>query len=237
MVMEVEILGVLPWEVNVINATFADCTGSNGGQSYPDNIPVNNAETGATITGLPDFYGSGDGTDLYQIVRSAPNTGSTYTIQFTGSGLQNLNDESWAIDNVKIYLYSNNVVSDIQWSTGETTETITVSPTETTTYTVTVDNGLSLCQSEVDVEVLNAQILQNDTTICFGDSVELSVLSPGPIQECSLPTNLQNGLVGYWPFCGNANDESGNGNDGTVNGATLTTDSLVTLIMLTVLME
>jgi hypothetical protein len=33
-----------------------------------------------------------------------------------------------------------------------------------------------------------------------------------------------NGLVGYWPFDGNANDESGNGNNGTVNGATLTTD-------------
>jgi len=33
-----------------------------------------------------------------------------------------------------------------------------------------------------------------------------------------------NGLVGWWPFNGNANDESGNGNHGTVNGATLTTD-------------
>jgi hypothetical protein len=33
-----------------------------------------------------------------------------------------------------------------------------------------------------------------------------------------------NGLVGYWPFNGNANDESGNGNNGTVNGAALTTD-------------
>ena len=32
------------------------------------------------------------------------------------------------------------------------------------------------------------------------------------------------GLVGWWPFNGNANDESGNGNDGTVNGAILTTD-------------
>jgi hypothetical protein len=32
------------------------------------------------------------------------------------------------------------------------------------------------------------------------------------------------GLVGWWPFNGNANDESGNGNDGNVNGATLTTD-------------
>ena len=46
-------------------------------------------------------------------------------------------------------------------------------------------------------------------------------------QVCSksqLPTNLQNGLVAFYPFCGNANDESGNGNNGTVNGATLTTD-------------
>jgi hypothetical protein len=39
-----------------------------------------------------------------------------------------------------------------------------------------------------------------------------------------LAANLQNGLVGYWPFCGNANDESGNGNNGVVNGATLTAD-------------
>ena len=33
-----------------------------------------------------------------------------------------------------------------------------------------------------------------------------------------------NGLVGYWPFNGNANDISGNGNNGIVDGATLTTD-------------
>jgi hypothetical protein len=32
------------------------------------------------------------------------------------------------------------------------------------------------------------------------------------------------GLVGWWPFNGNANDESGNNNNGTVNGATLTND-------------
>lgn len=36
-----------------------------------------------------------------------------------------------------------------------------------------------------------------------------------------VPTN---GLVGYWPFNGNANDESGNGNNGTVNGTTVVTD-------------
>jgi len=38
------------------------------------------------------------------------------------------------------------------------------------------------------------------------------------------PPDLEYGLIAYYPFNGNANDESGNGNDGTVNGATLTTD-------------
>jgi hypothetical protein len=45
-----------------------------------------------------------------------------------------------------------------------------------------------------------------------------------PAACLDLPANLQDGLVGYWPFCGNANDESGNGNNGTVNGATLAED-------------
>ena len=36
-----------------------------------------------------------------------------------------------------------------------------------------------------------------------------------------VPTN---GLVGWWPFNGNANDESGNLNSGNVNGATLNID-------------
>jgi uncharacterized protein (TIGR02145 family) len=37
----------------------------------------------------------------------------------------------------------------------------------------------------------------------------------------AVPTS---GLVAYYPFNGNAKDESGNGNDGAVNGAMLTTD-------------
>ncbi len=38
--------------------------------------------------------------------------------------------------------------------------------------------------------------------------------------------DLKDGLVAYYPFNGNAEDESGNGNDGTVNGATLIEDRL-----------
>ena len=49
-------------------------------------------------------------------------------------------------------------------------------------------------------------------TLMFGLCLNLSA---------QIPTDS---LVGYWPFNGNANDESGNGNDGTVYGATLTVD-------------
>lgn len=33
-----------------------------------------------------------------------------------------------------------------------------------------------------------------------------------------------NGLIGWWPFNGNANDESGSANNGTISGAALTSD-------------
>jgi len=36
--------------------------------------------------------------------------------------------------------------------------------------------------------------------------------------------NLKQGLMAYYPFNGNANDESGNNNNGTINGAILTKD-------------
>jgi hypothetical protein len=49
----------------------------------------------------------------------------------------------------------------------------------------------------------------------------LIVLSAQAQVPSHVPTN---GLVGYWPFNGNANDESGNGHNGTAIGATLTTD-------------
>jgi hypothetical protein len=65
------------------------------------------------------------------------------------------------------------------------------------------------------------------TIINCGESAVLTASSSSAVQPClktDLPATLQNGLVGYWPFCGNANDASGNNNNGTVNGATLTTD-------------
>jgi hypothetical protein len=53
----------------------------------------------------------------------------------------------------------------------------------------------------------------------------LLVVTIFSITKAQVPSYVpSNGLVGWWPFNGNANDETGNGNNGTVNGATLTTD-------------
>ena len=57
------------------------------------------------------------------------------------------------------------------------------------------------------------------TLLLFG-AIALSVNVFGQAPNYVPPIDL----VGWWGFNGNANDASGNGNSGTVNGATLTTD-------------
>jgi hypothetical protein len=66
-----------------------------------------------------------------------------------------------------------------------------------------------------DIGIWNRALTQQEITNLYTSTVPVSCL------PAYVPTS---GLVGYWPFCGNANDESGNGNNGTVNGATLTSD-------------
>jgi len=56
------------------------------------------------------------------------------------------------------------------------------------------------------------------TAFAIGLCLTASVMAQVPNY---VPTN---GLVGYWPFNGNANDVSGNGNNGNVNSAILTSD-------------
>jgi len=53
---------------------------------------------------------------------------------------------------------------------------------------------------------------------------EIKALYTGEVTS-AIPSYVpKTGLVGWWPFNGNANDESGNGNHGVVNGASLTAD-------------
>ncbi len=69
--------------------------------------------------------------------------------------------------------------STYEWSTGETTSEITVNPTETTTYTVTVSNG-GTCSSSISMTItvveppLAVANAGNDLTMLIGDNVILS---------------------------------------------------------------
>ena len=67
-----------------------------------------------------------------------------------------------------------------------------------------------------DIGIWNRALTQQEITSLYTQNYVAQIPS-------YVPTN---GLVGYWPFNGNANDESGNGNNGVVNGATLAIDRL-----------
>ncbi len=113
------------------------------------------------------------------------------------------------------------------WNNGVTNNT-PFTASATTTYTVTGTSNGCTATDQVLVTVLPAPTVSaSSSTICAGQSTTLTAASASsgtPCASTGLPSSLTTGLVGYWPFCGNANDASGNGNNGTVNGATLTTD-------------
>ena len=122
-----------------------------------------------------------------------------------------------------------------------TTNTVTVTNCDSfdwdgVTYTlsgqyVNVYTGVNGCDSIVTLDLIiisSPVILQNDTTICYGDSITLEADLSTQINSSQdvcvlnqLSGNLQNDLIAYYPFCGNANDISLNSNNGTVNGAAL----------------
>ena len=65
-----------------------------------------------------------------------------------------------------------------------------------------------------DFGIWNRALTQQEITAFYNQALN-------PVLPNYVPSN---GLVAYYPFNGNANDASGNGNNGVVNGATLTTD-------------
>jgi hypothetical protein len=113
------------------------------------------------------------------------------------------------------------------WNNGVTNNT-PFTATTTTTYTVTGTTNGCAGTDQVLVTVLPAPTIgATNSTLCNGQSTTITANVANAGTSCTAPGlsgTLTNGLVGYWPFCGNANDLSGNGNNGTVNGATLTTD-------------
>jgi len=70
---------------------------------------------------------------------------------------------------------SDNSLTKYIWSTGETTASITVSPTVDTKYSVTAQYGLTKYYDTVSITLSKPVNLGNDTIICAGSSLPLTV--------------------------------------------------------------
>ena len=152
-------------------------------------------------------------------IKDGVNCEASYTVNVINPPHVNLGNDTTLCQGQSITLHTNQVFTSYLWSTGATTSTVEVYTQGTYWLKGTDANGYSASDTII-VNVLNPQINNGtDTTICAGTSITLHSQT-----SSQLPSNLQQGLVAYYPFNGNANDESGNGNNGVVNGAMLTAD-------------
>ncbi len=110
-----------------------------------------------------------------------------------------------------------------------------VRDTSTARLKVYVDGVLESTSSDISTNALDPNVDfwiggQNSFSTRFfnGDIDDVRIysraLSAAEIAELYNETDGDAGLIASYPFNGNAADESGNGHDGTVSGATLTTD-------------
>lgn len=110
----------------------------------------------------------------------------------------------------------------VPWGKGVLFIRTETDPSGGTNYTLT--NTAQLLSVPYSLYTSDIPISKRGDTVFIGTSKLLvpgAVLIPG-----SMPANLANGLLAYYPFTGNAGDSSGNSNHGTVNGATPTADRL-----------
>ncbi|HVB02851.1 MAG TPA: LamG domain-containing protein [Chitinophagaceae bacterium] len=104
---------------------------------------------------------------------------------------------------------------------GNLTVTVDSLKTQITLIIVQINQlNIQLTSTNVNVTSINSQI----SILTQQYKTLLAELNAILQQLTSLPSSLTNGLLAYYPFTGNANDSSGNGNNGTVQGAILATD-------------
>jgi hypothetical protein len=168
--------------------------------------------------------GKGNGTITATFTENKEVPQRTAILTFTGTGVANqtvsLTQAGTEPPALTITPDNQNVTN----AAGSTTFNITsnVSWTATSdqtwcTITNTIGIGNATLTVNYEANTTNSQRIANLVITGLGLSAKAATVT----QQSAIPTQ---GLVAYYPFNGNANDESGNGNNGTVNGATLTID-------------
>jgi hypothetical protein len=109
-------------------------------------------------------------------------------------------------------------IGSINWGNGTYFLKTETDPTNGTNYSIEGTSQLLSVPYALQANCVSSSL--SGDTLLVGCR---KYLIPG-IKDLNPPPTLNNGLVAYYPFNGNANDESGNNNNGVVNGATLTTD-------------
>ncbi|HQP04985.1 MAG: aryl-sulfate sulfotransferase [Bacteroidales bacterium] len=142
-----------------------------------------NGYSGATQT--PVIYPTVTGTYTVTITNTAISCSSTASVTVTVLPLPEAN----AGNDVAINAGSSTTLTasgggTYHWSTGANTQSITVNPAETTTYTVTVTGSNGCTASDAVVVNVNAGTLSvaataDNQTICIGDPVQLYATPSG----------------------------------------------------------
>jgi len=200
----------------LLDATFANADKS---QTFPNNIggASNPSGTGAVLSG--NYYG----TDTvypdrkYEICKSFLATSIILELNFSSSTSE-ANTEVYAIDNILITKQRNE--NCIEGCLDQVA--CNFNPA------ANIDDGscdfgaincLSPCEDILGCINPDAENYNIDATCDDGSCIIIN-----PCEETET-INLNQNLIAYYPFSGNANDESENNNNGEVFGAELTTDS------------
>ena len=110
----------------VINTTFGAGIDSSGArrQAYPGSYPSDAYPigTGASETNSLGYSMSGTPCDaVYRLSTVVPHHASSATLEFSASGLQEITDESWGLDNVTVSLLGDAETPSIATDPGDTT--------------------------------------------------------------------------------------------------------------------
>ena len=192
---------VTPTQTTTYTVTLSD----NSGNSVTDEVvvtvtplPIANAGNDVTINEGESVTLTASGGDTYlwnttetsENITVSPTTTTTYTVQAIRQGCLSEDTVIVSVIPTPINADAGNDTticagesvtleasggSDYVWSTGETSQSITVNPSTTTNYTVTVSNGQASASDSVQVTVNPLPVANagNDITISEGNSTTL----------------------------------------------------------------